>query len=198
MPQGEGLEDALARVLDEIENEGGSEEPEPPKVERLPPSTPPAGEPPLPPLPPPDAEPSPSRSVPPARVSQAEPPPPGLPPEPALPAASSRVPPPPRRGRVGLRVRAGVHWSTELVTFNFVEKVSDGGCGWEATCPYHKGTATAPKCRKFIRSASGGVDDMDIALRAAKVFCKNSLRCFSLPLLKLLSSVSCRFLCKLL
>lgn len=112
----------------------------------------PSAEPPLPP--PPSPLPLPPEPVePPAAAT----PDAALPPAAADPlplAARARAPHP----RVGIRES----WGPFDGIFKLIEKrsaVTDTH-GWEATCPYHRGTATAPRCRKFLRALSGSDEDI--------------------------------------
>ncbi len=112
--------------------------------------------PPAPPLPPPAAD-HPDRDAPPVAA--------------LVPAAPLEGGGRERRAAGGVRnpavrLRQGQPWGEGL--FSFVEKVSAAGCGYEATCSYHKGTETAPRCRKYIKAESASASDMATGLRMAK------------------------------
>ena len=51
--------------------------------------------------------------------------------------------------------------------FEFIQK----GAGWQAPCPDHNGTPTAPKCRKLIPAISDSDEHMAAALLIAKAWC---------------------------
>ena len=55
--------------------------------------------------------------------------------------------------------------------FQFIQKGAGEAAGWQATCPYHKGTPTAPQCRKFIPAISDSDEHMAAALLIAKAWC---------------------------
>ena len=56
--------------------------------------------------------------------------------------------------------------------FQFIVKRSGGTTGgWQAACPFHRGTPTAPKCRKYIPAASASEEDMQHAKVRAKAWC---------------------------
>ena len=56
--------------------------------------------------------------------------------------------------------------------FQFIVKRSGGTTGgWQAACPFHRGTPTAPKCRKYIPAASASEEDMQHAKVSAKAWC---------------------------
>ena len=70
----------------------------------------------------------------------------------------------PRRQNYG-RVRRGEAWGV----FTFVFKDQGAVGGYEATCPFHQGTATAKTCRKFLPMRSA--EDGGACVLRAKAWC---------------------------
>ena len=94
---------------------------------------------------------------------------------PALPPLPPPLLPPPHppdvlvgRGARGVRAYVGrQRRGEEWPPFHFVRK----GNGWEATCPYHRGTDSAPRCRKNIPAAGDTDEDIYKAYLIAKEWC---------------------------
>ena len=174
------LEEELGILLDD----GGNGPPRSPMaaaaelVDLEPPLPPPFAEPPIdigPPLPPPLLG-SPGESGMSAPVIPPQPGP-AVAPMPAGAAeapAEIPAPPPPapvaqgisRRGRQG----RGDVWGA----FSLIFKVNGQTGGYEATCPFHRGTATAPKCKKWHRMFAGELDHVGALLRA-KIWCVSAM-----------------------
>ena len=53
--------------------------------------------------------------------------------------------------------------------FGIIQKRSSNG--WQATCPFHRGSVTAPLCRKFIPATGPGEGEMAVAKAMAKEWC---------------------------
>ena len=141
------LEDALGELVDEHG---------PPR--RRPPDDPPLPPPPGPPEPePPEPLRSPSIRNEDAPSSEEEPPAPPPAPAPAPPPPPAAAPPPPRLPPAAPVVRRGGAgpWGPDGM-FRLLRKAQ----GWEARCPYHKGTATAPACKKLC-TVPGNLDEAE-------------------------------------
>ena len=93
--------------------------------------------------------------------------PPAVPPPPRPPPGP---PGPPRRRRCAER-QVRDSWSQ----FSFIPKPAQGRFGaWEATCPYHRGTESAPKCKKTINMTNASGDEAVKVHKLLQVWCLHS------------------------
>ena len=120
--------------------------------------------------------------------SELDPPPP-VPPPPSPPeelpgpaeVALAPAPPPPPEGhdpedhQPRRRQGVGEPWGANGL-FQLIVKRSGKSQGWQATCPFHRGTPTAPKCRKFHPASSSSEVDMQRAKATAKAWCLAALQ----------------------
>ena len=71
------------------------------------------------------------------------------------------------RHEAGPRVGKGEPWGCFLITY----KSSGQWGGFQARCPFHKGTATAAQCKKFISIPGSTTADTENAILRVKAWC---------------------------
>ena len=69
----------------------------------------------------------------------------------------------PQQDTVRIRMRNAEQWGP----FQLIRKSQ----GYQATCPFHRGTDTAPRCRHFVSMRSEAAEDEEMCLRILQDWC---------------------------